>query len=335
MSNNNNQASTRHHYVQKAYLDRFTEDGRIDVILRQTGEARTSQKTSAIANIRGLYTSTDEKGNRDGSLEGAFAQDIEGPAIRIINNATSVFPYVPVNNERAILASYLALQYMRTPEAKRRFETDFGRFSAIEVFNRVNNPKELKDFLKSTGQESSKKAMARYRKRAMEDLKKYEIVPNNNAWLQMIAKGLDHITPILLNRYYWHIFCYESSSLITSDHPIVIRQINKTKLGIGFQNADEIMFPLGKKHALILTTDPNLSEGVHYIDDQENVDMLNDLVFRGSYLEVYSPPSLTRKFEGRPLGKRAITVMSGGPAEGIEFLKHYSGVLERDKPLRT
>lgn len=335
MSNNNNQASTRHHYVQKAYLDRFAENKKIDVILRQTGEARTGQKTSAIANVRGLYTGMDSKGNRDGSLEGAFAQDIEGPAIRIINNATSVFPYIPVDDERAVLASYLALQYMRTPEAKRRFETDMGRFTAIEMFNRVNNPDELKKYLKATGEDSSNKAMAIYREQAMEDLKKFEIVPNNNAWLIMIAEGLKHITPILLNRYSWHIFCYKSSALITSDHPIVIRHINKTDLGVGFQNADEIIFPLGKSHVLILTIDSTLSEDVHHIDDQESINMINDLIFRGSYMEVYSPPSLTNKFQGKPLGKRAITVMSGGPSEGIEFLNHYSGILERDKPLRN
>ena len=48
MSNKNNQAYTRHHYLQKAYLDRFTESGKIDVILRQTGEARKGPATSSI-----------------------------------------------------------------------------------------------------------------------------------------------------------------------------------------------------------------------------------------------------------------------------------------------
>tara|TARA_B100000378_G_scaffold278318_1_gene281083 strand:- start:4490 stop:5497 length:1008 start_codon:yes stop_codon:yes gene_type:complete len=334
MSNDNNQASTRHHYVQKAYLDRFTENGRIDVILRQTGETRPGQRTNAIANVRGLYTSTDDEGNRDGSMEGAFALEIEGPAIRIINNATSVFPYVPVGDERGLLAGYLALQYLRTPEAKRKFETDAGRFASIEIFNRVNNPKELRAFLKSTGQDSSKKALEAYRDKALNDLKRYTIVPDNNGWLVAIAEGLKHITPILVERYNWHIFCYEPSSLITSDHPIVIRQINKKDFGVGFLNADEIIFPLGKSHSLVLTTDPNLKEGVHRIDDQEHVDMVNDMIFHGSYLEIYSPPSLTSKFSNRPLGKRAITVMEGGPDFEIEFLQQYSGLLERDNPLR-
>ncbi|MAU33939.1 hypothetical protein CL689_01760 [Candidatus Saccharibacteria bacterium] len=334
MSNDRNQASTRHHFLQRAYLDRFTENGRIDVVLRQTGEARTGQRTNAIANVRGLYTSTDEDGNKDGSLEGAFAQEIEGPAIRIINNAASVFPYVPMDDERAILASYIALQYLRTPEAKRRYETDAGRLAAIEIFNRVNSPKELRKFLKAKGEDTSKKALAIYRQKALQDLKKYTIVPDNNGWLALIAEGLKLLTPILLRRYRWHIFYYESSSLITSDHPVIVRQINKSTAGVGFQNADEIIFPLGKKHCLILTTDPTLGEIVHFIKGEEHVDMLNELIFHGSYLEIYSPPSVSGKFKGRPLGKRAITTMSGGPSEGIEFLNHYSGVLDRDNPLR-
>ena len=44
MSNKNNQAHTRHHYLQKAYLDRFTEGEKIDVILRQAGKARKGRK---------------------------------------------------------------------------------------------------------------------------------------------------------------------------------------------------------------------------------------------------------------------------------------------------
>lgn len=335
MSNKNNQAYTRHHYLQKAYLDRFTESGKIDVILRQTGEARKGQKTESIANIRGFYASTNEEGEKDGSLEGAFAREIESPAIRIINNSTSVFPYVPKHKERSVLASYVALQFLRTPESKRRFESDTGRLMAIEIFNRANNDEELKKFLESTGEDSSKKAIAKHRNKIINDLKRYEMVPHNNQWLQYIANGLDTITPILLNRYRWHIFYYKSSLLITGDHPVIVRQINQSESGVGFANADEIIFPLGKRHCLLLSTDPTLGEGVHFIDGDYDVNMINNMVYQSSYMEAYSPPSVTSMFEGRALGKRAITTMSGGPSVGVEFLEKYSGILNRERPMRS
>lgn len=335
MSNKNNQAYTRHHYLQKAYLDRFTESGRIDVILRQTGEARKGQKTESIANIRGFYASTNEEGEKDGSLEGAFSREIEGPAIRTINNSTSVFPYVPMSKERLTLASYVALQFLRTPESKRRFESDTGRFMAIEIFNRANNDEDLKSFLESSGQDSSEKAIAKHRNKIINDLKKYEMVPHNNQWLQYIANGLDTITPILLNRYRWHIFYYKSSLLITGDHPVIVRQINQNESGVGFANADEIIFPLGKRHCLLLSTDQSLDEGVHFIDGDYDVNMINSMVYQSSYMEAYSPPSVTSAFQGKALGRRAITTMSGGPTSGVEFLEKYSGILNRERPLRS
>lgn len=335
MGNSNNQASTRHHYLQKAYLDRFTERGYLDVILRQSGEVRGRQRAEAVANVRGLYTSTDEKGERDGSTEGAFATEIEGPAIRIINNATSVFPYVPINKEREILALYLALQYLRTPAAKRRFESDAGRVAAIELFNTANDPDKIRNYLISTGKDASDEAIKNYRKLILRGIRDNELLPNNNAWLHSIADGLQYITPILLERYKWHIFAYDSTCLITSDQPIVMRKINNDHRGIGFGNADEILFPLGKKHALILSTDPGLEEGVHFIDKDENIEMLNDLVMQNSYLEIYSPTSISHTYSGKPLGKRALTQMSGELPKELNFLKRYSGILERERPSRS
>ena len=335
MSNNNNQASTRHHYLQKAYLDRFAENARIDVILRQTGELRAGQRTSSIANIRGLYTSTDENGQRDGSMEGTFAREIEGPAIRIINNATSVFPYIPVGSEREVLSLYIALQYLRTPAAKRRFETDAGRLAAMELFNIANNPEKIQAFLQARGEDSSDEAIKSYRRSILKGIKDNELLPNNNLWLQSIADGLGYITPILTQRYNWHIFAYNDSCLITSDQPLVLRKINNNYRGTGFGNADEVLFPLGKKHALILSTDPNLEEGVHFIDDNEHIEMLNDLVLRNSYLEAYCPPSISSTYSGKALGRRPLTQMSGDLPKELKFLERYSGILKRDRPSRN
>jgi hypothetical protein len=44
---------------------------------------------------------------------------------------------------------------------------------------------------------------------------------------------------------------------------------------------------------------------------------------------------MTAMLEGRALGKRAITTMSGGPTSGVEFLKKYNGILSRERPMRS
>lgn len=95
------------------------------------------------------------------------------------------------------------------------------------------------------------------------------------------------------------------------------------------------MFPLSKRHALILSTDQDLEEGVHVITDPKSAEMLNDLIALNSYLEIYCSPSLSSVIAGKPLGKKTLVTMSGGITSDIDFLKKYSGELERDNPLRS
>jgi len=335
MSNDNNQANTRHHFVQKAYLDKFSERGKIDVINRQDGTVRPRQGTRDVANMRGLYTAVRDDGQKDGILEGAFATEIEGPAMKIINNMTSIFHYVPHSEERSRLAYYMALQYLRTLESKRRFELEVGRFASVELFNLANKPEKIKDFLQSKGKNHDKETIEKYQKTILETLKGYELSPgSNNMWLKTLTDGIHHIAPILVERFRWHLYYYDAPTFITSDHPVILRRINNDSWGIGFANADEVLFPLSKYHALILSIDDSLEEGVHINPGLEAAEMLNYFIMQNSYLEIYCPPSLTSNYGGQALGKRAIITMSGGDIEGLEFLKQYAGVLDREKPRR-
>lgn len=146
---------------------------------------------------------------------------------------------------------------------------------------------------------------------------------------------MGHIAPILVERYQWHLFYIDEPSFMTGDHPVILRKISNDHGGTGFANADEIIFPLSKNHVLILSTDSEIDEGIHINPDPSLPEMVNSLILHNSYLEAYSPPSLTQAHSGQPLGKRAITVMEGGGSEGIAFLKQYAGVLEREKPYRS
>lgn len=333
MSNSQNQANSRHHYVQKAYLDKFTETGLIDVIYRVDGSVRRRQRTENVANMKGLYTIVKDDGQKDGSLEGAFAIDIEDPAMKIINNITSLFPYVPRDKERSMLAHYVAFQYLRTLEAKRRFELETGRLAAIQIFNIANNPNKIKEYLVSIGKDASSKGVIQYRSQVLKAVKNYEITPGANSWISTIMDNVAHIAQIMLERYYWHLYAYNDVALLTCDHPVVLRRIRSDMRGIGFGNADEILFPLGNKHALILSTDPTLPEGVLMDPGRHISDMLNNLQMNASYLEIFCPPSLSNKYEGQVLGKRAIVTMTGS-IPGIDFLNKYSGIQERERPNR-
>lgn len=331
MSNSNNQASTRHHYVQRAYLDKFTEKGKIDVINREDGGIRKGQRTAAIANERGLYTYKDDEGKKDGSLEGAFAIELEGPAIALINRITSVFPYVPRRRERSLMADYLAFQYLRTPESKRKFQTDAGRFAAINLFNMVNDDDEIVKILTKEKIDVNDDNIKKYRDETIKSLIDNEIVPDGNTWLNYIVEGMGHIAPILHNRFNWHLFYFDKPTLITSDHPVVLRRIHSDDMGVGFANADEVMFPLAKNYLLLLTTDTWMPEQVHFKHDHKLAEICNYYVANSSYIEIYSPPSISHE-HAEPLGKRAIIKMTGSIPKEVDFLSQYSGVLSKQRP---
>lgn len=334
MSNNNNQANARHHFVQKAYLDRFSIEGKIDVINRQDGTVRARQGTKDVANMRGMYTVTKEDGQKDGTLEGAFAIEIEAPAMNIINNMTSVFHYVPQHEERSRLAYYMAFQYLRTLEGKRRFELAAGSFASISLFNFANKREDIKEHLQLAGEDYSERSVKKYQKMLLDALKDYEISPSGNMWVKFITDGMQRIAPILVERYRWHVYYYDWPMFITSDHPIILRRIYNDYMGTGFANADEVIFPLGMNHALILSTDEDLPEKVHINPGLETAEMLNYFVMQSSYLEIYCPPVLTSKYSGQVLGKRAIVTMSGDDVKGAEFLRRYAGMLKRERPHR-
>lgn len=332
-NNGQDKYNTRHHFVQKAYLDKFAEKAKISIISRTEGTTRT-QETKSVANVKGLYTFINDKGEKDGSLEDALANEIEGPAITVINNMTSVFPYIPHGAERSIVAYYIALQYLRTPEAKRRFELQVGTFTSIEMFNLSNDDEKVREYLQKTGKKSDAKEVKKYQNELRDALDKYEIIPDTNAWIPLIKQGMDDIAPLLVNRYNWHMYYHDKPTFITSDHPVVLRRIHNDARGIGFANADEIIFPLSKKHALLLSTDNTIGEGVYIEPAPKASQIMNDLIMRGCYMEFYAPPSLAPFFSGQPMKKRPIIDRVGGDDLGIDFLRRYSGVLERERPSR-
>ncbi|MEO5950133.1 MAG: DUF4238 domain-containing protein [Candidatus Saccharimonadales bacterium] len=327
-------SKSRHHYVQKAYLNGFAVNEKIDVINREDGTVRITQRTSSVANERGLYTIQRENGDKDGILEDIFAEKVESPAIKIIRNMTSVLPYVPRQNERQVIAEYMALQYLRTPEAKRRFEAEAGRFEAIEIFNMANDSKKVGVYLGKKGEKNDNDSVAAYRDKVIKSLHDNEIIPNSTMWYRQIIKSLPHIADIMTARYGWHLLYYDDPVLLTGDHPVILRQIRESWMGTGFMNADEIIFPLNVRYALLLSTDFGIKEQVNTNANPSTAKMINWYVKRNSYMEVYSHPSLTSEYAGEALGQKILTETTGMDMQEIGFLNNYSGVLLRKKPMR-
>jgi hypothetical protein len=326
--------NSRHHYVQRAYLERFSADGRIDVIDRVTGIARYGQLVSSVATVRGFYSYETRSGDKDGSLEDVLEKNIETPANEIIKRLTNS-PAQLTDEEKVVLANYIALQLSRTLESKRMFELNFSLSADIEIFNLANDGEIIREKLKAKGEDSSDSAVASMQARLLDFDKNPEILPPRNLWLKYMLEGQEQMAQIIVERYTsWHLAIFDEPSLITGDHPVIVRKIYDDHRGTGVANADEIIFPISTTVVLMLTSHTDLPEQVMYGTDKSVAIMINDIIKAGSYLEYYCPPALTERYVGDPLGKRTLLHMEGGENPGLEFLRKYSEPLKRERPIR-
>lgn len=108
----------RHHYVQRAYLDRFAEGGQLCVRRRDGRSFRSSSRNIAVET--GFYDVTDDSGNRSTAVETQLGE-VEGLAMAALNHIDDVGrPPGESTPERTALARYMALQATRTPEERER-----------------------------------------------------------------------------------------------------------------------------------------------------------------------------------------------------------------------
>jgi hypothetical protein len=325
--------NTKHHYIQKAYLARFSKNKRLDVINRADGSVRVGQHIQNIALVKALYSIDQPDGSQDGILEDVFNENIEGPANNIIGNLCSLFPYVPQDEQRQTMAYYVALQYMRTIERKRAFEMQADLYTNIQAFNLSNKPDEIRSYLEAKGLSASDEEVKKWAHKLRTAHEKYEVKLPQNVWIEYLTSGIERITPYLLSLYSWHVLIFDSKKLITGDHPVVLRMIHNTGSGIGFINADEIFFPLSTNVLLLLTKDHELPEGIIRHADEKVAMMANDLIASFSYIEYYSHPDLTGTLEKKALGDRAI-YSSEGPDDVPGFIKRFAEPPKRQRPQR-
>lgn len=332
----NGKESALHHFIQKAYLNRFALDGKIDVISRVDGQVRCSQPTNKVAAIKGFYNAHLEDGTLTGAMEDALESDVEEPANTQIGNLCSLFPYVPRGEQRSALASYMALQFVRTPESRRRLEQQTTLHFRVEAFNTARNRDEIKRILASKGKDTSEAAIDDFQSQLLKTEKSdYELIPSYNYWIQYVVSGMKTLYATLVKRYNWQVIVFDDHSLITGDHPIILRKIVDDGRGVGFANADEVLFPLSTKVLLLLSADPDVREEVIRPANPSRLsEMVNSSIVGNSYAEFYCHPSLTTKYEGNALGVRPNFEVGGSHKDLPRFFRQFGDAPKRLYPKR-
>ena len=330
MGDANDQTNANHHVIPKFYLEGFTENGKVSVWGREDGRFYTAFPSN-IAKEKGFYTLTLQNGDKNDELEKIFS-DIEGRTKTIIQNINSLFPPAMDGDLKVTLASYIALQYVRTPEYRRRAELTGDQFAKLDILTRYKTKKQVVEALKRQGKEPTDERVKSILEFS-DNPHAYEIVPDKNSMIKIAIEMLPEIIPTFLNRP-WRIVTFSKPSLITSDTPVLLIPDYETP-GIGatgLATAKEIWFPLSSTRMLVMgrmgmTLKNGVSDGNdHYAKEA------NEAQIRSSYIEAYGPPSLLKPFENTGLGNRALMQISSGFDE--EFFDHYNKPPDRLRPHR-
>jgi hypothetical protein len=325
------QTGARHHYLPKMYLDGFTENGRISVWQRDTGEVRTNAPNN-VANIKGFYTFTGKDGKKSDEIEKLMA-DMEGYVKNVIANVNSLFPPALTGEYQFALAQYIAFQHVRTPAHRRDMEQMADMLAKIQTRPNLQSRDQIIEQLKRVGKEPTEEAIKQLEE-FYSDPHSIEVVPTKEATMKVQLGQLPVLTQILMHRV-WNLVTFDNPSLITSDCPVLLipdqDQPYHWMRGTGFATAKEIWFPLSSTRLLVLSRqnykNPRIIRGNPVMAQEAN-----EMQLAASYMEAFGPPSIMKQYEGKPLGERPLGETDAGFDK--EFFDHYNKPPMRKRPHR-
>lgn len=242
----------RHHYVPRFYLERFTDQKqRLSVYDRRSGRSFTTG-TRDIAVATDFYRLPDDLGLPPEFLEQLFAahEGVAADTVREIVSAGVISP-----DQRRVLASYIALQELRTPQTRDSIG-DMASWSGsllaqIEIRKRIDSGEFATD-------EDRSRAEA-----AIESLAqgKVTVRPTDESLVGLSLSALEKVTTELLGNWAWSLVLLSKPMLLTSDQPVAMLgepELDSPGTSVGVGNALEIWLPLDPRHAVVASRDMSI-----------------------------------------------------------------------------
>jgi hypothetical protein len=218
----------RHHTVTRAYLELWADEGgRIAVFDKQTGAEYSTDPVNAaviagfnFVNLPGVAPDLVERGLAPGEGEAVAA---------IVKVQEGGFPD---ENGRAAIARFVALHFARTP-AVRRFNDDLA--SSLTTWVR-----EMTEAAAKSGMVPPQTVDAGPR---------FAFDQNDQ-----VASMMDAVESAWRPLYFRSWTVVELADMVTSDFPVYLQaKPELARFGVGIGSADEIAFPLGPDHTLVLS----------------------------------------------------------------------------------
>ncbi|MFA5566132.1 MAG: DUF4238 domain-containing protein [Acidimicrobiia bacterium] len=253
----NNNTSTLHHYVPQGYLRGFaTDQNRVHV--RPLDQSRKSfvsntRNVAAQSHFHTLYDVFEPDGFEKNLSE------LEGQSIRIIRRLTDGKLPIP-KEDRHVLSFFIALQSVRGPETRRSIDQLHAQIVRAEVGmgGRENVSKWVE---KQLGFEPTDEQAERIWEEATQPGGP-PIELSNREQLEFMVNAAQEITPFIFLRP-WSIVQFKRRALLTSDSPVTLvpHKDQERWLGVGFQTAWGITFPLSRRYGLLMSDPIPMIEG--------------------------------------------------------------------------
>ncbi|MEV4201493.1 DUF4238 domain-containing protein [Micromonospora globbae] len=243
----------RHHYVPAAYLSRFGEGG--SILVRRRGKPAmyaTSVKNVAVEG--GFYEITGDDGQPSDVIERALA-GLEGAALSVLNDVEQNQQLPPlVSPARSTLATFLAVQFTRTPLHRERimFPEQVARYARGREIDAALMAEYLeREYLGFRPQDSEVRAALDLTQYMLRDR---DLFTRDNA-IRLAFSTVAAIEQLLLGMH-WSLEVARKPRFITSDAPLVLWRTPTPRdqfEGFGLKNAEEVRFPISPAMQLILT----------------------------------------------------------------------------------
>ncbi|WP_433531264.1 DUF4238 domain-containing protein [Micromonospora sp. CA-263727] len=284
----------RHHYVPAAYLARFGEGGSV-LVRRRRRPAMYATSVKNVAVESGFYEVLGDDGLPSDAIERGLA-GLEGEAIMALREVEQSQQAPPIGSSaRSTLATFLAVQFTRTPLHRERimFPERVARYAGSREIDAALMAEYLeREHLGFSPRDSEVRAAL--------DLTQYllrerELFTKDNA-IRLAFSTVEAVEQVML-RMRWSLEVARKPRLITSDAPLVLWRAPTPRdqfEGFGLENAEEVRFPISPAMQLLLTHQAR--EPVTWIEP-ERVRACNADMTLACYQVVVGHPRRERQLE--------------------------------------
>lgn len=272
-----------HHYVPQGYLKRFAVKGKPEqIIAYEAGKKPYRTNVHNIAGQKDFYTTVTEAGEKDSTMEDAFA-DIDGEGV----NMFKVLDEMPdgflelVDDQKAKLLTYIAFQHTRNLQERKMWATSYEQSTKLFMQTAASHKESYhKNAQEALGQKYDYEKVEDSRKLFLDGEAGISFDPSDQYFMGTALSMSEELYKILfkLKKIVLVSKTDDAGVFITSDNPVTHYLIEDQRVkrpaitGVGYLDA-VFQIPLSPSRCLLLVNEDMVLETFEY--DQDAVDYIN------------------------------------------------------------